>query len=116
MILRLFACQNKPNEKTFIYEQQFSTRQLHPSRVNFTSFFHLMLRQIRKYPPPEFENKKVCFEVFRIEYWTNVDDEQKFHQINIPFFGNPEKLPFLIKRGRHHLVDLHVHYSILKEI
>ena len=114
MILRLIAHSTSPLEKTFTFEHQIKINKLHSSKTNFNSFFHLMLKEKKKKPPLEFEANLVRFVVFRIEYWTMVNEKEKFQQIRIPFKGDPNKLPHLTKRGKHHLVDLYVKYTIIE--
>ena len=114
MILRLIAHPTSHLGKTFTFEHQIKIRKLHSSKTNFTYFFHLMLKEIKKKPPSEFEAKVVRFVVFRIEYWTMVNGKEKFQQMKIPFSGDPNKLPHLTKRGKHHLVDLYVQYIMVE--
>jgi hypothetical protein len=114
MILRLIAHPTNPLGKTFTFEHTLIINELHSSKTNFTAFFHLMLRKIKNNPPLDFKTKLIRFVVFKIEYWTRIGKTGKFQQIKLPFLGNPDKLPHLVKRGKHHLVDLYVHYTIVE--
>ena len=98
MILRLIAHPTSHLGKTFTFEHQIKIRKLHSSKTNFTYFFHLMLKEIKKKPPSEFEAKVVRFVVFRIEYWTMVNGKEKFQQIKIPFYWRPKQITPLNKK------------------
>jgi len=71
----------------------------------FHSSIDLIIRPLFKNGTPQFDLKS-------IEYWTQIDQNQQFITIDVPYRTKFGKLPPLIKRHNHHIIDLNVQYSM----
>ena len=114
MIVRMFLFSPIKHAPTFHLEQQIDVKKLSQKQITFNFFFRLMLKKLQQNQPTIFEDQSVRFLLFEIVYWTKINGQKRFYTLELPFRGDINTLPSLIKRSKHHLVDLHVQYTILE--
>ncbi len=106
MILRLFLICQSNQEKVYVFEEEVTILN---DELNIIQIFHSSIGAIIG---PLFKNGTFQFQLESIEYWTQINKIQQFVTINIPIQTNLKNLPPLIKLSDHHILDLHVQYSM----
>ncbi len=111
MIVRIFLTQEKDliGKRIYVLEKELFTTTKN-NQINITYLFHYMISQITK---PLFQDGTFNFHLESIEYWTLINQNQQFINIDTQALKTFTILPPMTIRHTHHLIDLNVIYSKL---